>query len=82
MPLMLTKTERKKIRTQGRVAREKEKQENIKLGLLEPPKPKVKSVPSLPPPPPVGVFRGCAKVSEAVRAAVDADDIEYSPENY
>lgn len=42
MPLMLTKTERKKIRTQGRVAREKEKQENIKLGLLEPPKPKVK----------------------------------------
>lgn len=49
---MLTKTERKKIRTQGRVAREKEKQENIKLGLLEPPKPKVKSVPSLPPPPP------------------------------
>ena len=33
---------RKKIRTQGRIAREKEKQEQIKLGLLEPPKPRVK----------------------------------------
>lgn len=44
LPLMLTKRERKKIRTQGRIAREKEKQEQIKLGLVEPPKPKVKCV--------------------------------------
>eukprot|EP00996_Jenningsia_fusiforme_P003400 NODE_419_length_2276_cov_25.425685_g385_i0.p1 GENE.NODE_419_length_2276_cov_25.425685_g385_i0~~NODE_419_length_2276_cov_25.425685_g385_i0.p1 ORF type:complete len:623 (+),score=165.12 NODE_419_length_2276_cov_25.425685_g385_i0:193-2061(+) len=40
--LLLTKQERKKMRTQGRVAREKEKQEQIRLGLMEPPKPKVK----------------------------------------
>ena len=43
LPLMLTQKERKKIRTQGRIAREKEKQEQIKLGLIEPPKPKVRS---------------------------------------
>jgi U4/U6 small nuclear ribonucleoprotein PRP3 len=41
-PLMLTKAEQKKLRTQRRVAREKEKQEMIKQGLIEPPKPKVK----------------------------------------
>ena len=40
--LMLTKTEQKKLRTQRRVAREMEKQEMIKQGLLEPPPPKVK----------------------------------------
>eukprot|EP00906_Rhabdomonas_costata_P004229 RCo006293 len=42
MPLLLTKAERKKIRTQGRVAREKVKQEQIRLGLIEAPKAKVK----------------------------------------
>ena len=41
-PLKLTKREQKKLRTQQRQAREKEKQEMIKQGLLEPPKPKVK----------------------------------------
>ncbi|QDZ21187.1 U4/U6 small nuclear ribonucleoprotein Prp3 [Chloropicon primus] len=41
-PLKLTKVERKKLRTQRRQAREKEKQEMIMQGLLEPPKPKVK----------------------------------------
>lgn len=41
-PLMLTKQEQKKLRTQRRLAREMEKQEMIKQGLLEPPKPKVK----------------------------------------
>lgn len=41
-PLMLTKAEQKKLRTQRRVAREKEKQEMIRQGLIEPPKPKVK----------------------------------------
>lgn len=41
-PLMLTKAELKKLRTQRRNAREKEKQELIRQGLLEPPKPKVK----------------------------------------
>jgi U4/U6 small nuclear ribonucleoprotein PRP3 len=41
-PLVLTKAEQKKLRTQRRVAREKEKQEMIKQGLIEPPKPKVK----------------------------------------
>ena len=34
--------ERKKIRTQKRMEREKEKQELIRQGLLDPPKPKVK----------------------------------------
>jgi U4/U6 small nuclear ribonucleoprotein PRP3 len=34
--------ELKKLRTQRRVAREKEKQELVRQGLLEPPKPKVK----------------------------------------
>ncbi|GMH10506.1 hypothetical protein Nepgr_012347 [Nepenthes gracilis] len=41
-PLKLTKKEQKKLRTQRRLAREKEKQEMIRQGLLEPPKPKVK----------------------------------------
>ncbi|KAL4423323.1 hypothetical protein ABPG77_006118 [Micractinium sp. CCAP 211/92] len=41
-PLKLTKRELKKLRTQRRIAREKEKQELIRQGLLEPPKPKVK----------------------------------------
>ncbi|KAK9829066.1 hypothetical protein WJX72_003724 [[Myrmecia] bisecta] len=42
MPLMLTKKEHKKLRTQRRVEKEKEKQELIRQGLLEPPAPKVK----------------------------------------
>ncbi|EPS66353.1 hypothetical protein M569_08424, partial [Genlisea aurea] len=41
-PLKLTKKEQKKLRTQRRMAREKERQEMIRLGVLEPPKPKVK----------------------------------------
>eukprot|EP00878_Enallax_costatus_P034531 GHUV01038293.1.p1 GENE.GHUV01038293.1~~GHUV01038293.1.p1 ORF type:complete len:441 (+),score=148.01 GHUV01038293.1:147-1469(+) len=41
-PLKLTKKELKKMRTQRRQAREKEKQELMRQGLLEPPKPKVK----------------------------------------
>lgn len=41
-PLKLTKKELKKLRTQRRQGREKEKQELIRQGLLEPPKPKVK----------------------------------------
>ena len=41
-PLKLTKKEMKKLRTQRRQAREKEKQDLIRQGLLEPPKPKVK----------------------------------------
>ncbi|KAI4339216.1 hypothetical protein MLD38_024178 [Melastoma candidum] len=41
-PLKLTKKEQKKLRTQRRLAREKERQEMIRQGLLEPPKPKVK----------------------------------------
>lgn len=41
-PLKLTKKEQKKLRTQRRLAREKEKQEMIRQGLIEPPKPKVK----------------------------------------
>eukprot|EP00775_Hariotina_reticulata_P001133 gene1133-1471_t len=41
-PLKLTKRELKKMRTLRRQAREKEKQELIRQGLLEPPKPKVK----------------------------------------
>ena len=41
-PLKLTKAEQKKLRTRRRVAREQEKQEMIRQGLLEPPKPKVK----------------------------------------
>ncbi|XP_010558772.1 PREDICTED: U4/U6 small nuclear ribonucleoprotein Prp3 isoform X2 [Tarenaya hassleriana] len=41
-PLKLTKKEQKKLRTQRRLAREKEKQEMIRQGLVEPPKPKVK----------------------------------------
>lgn len=41
-PLKLTKKEQKKLRTQRRLAREKDKQEMIRLGVLEPPKAKVK----------------------------------------
>ncbi|GAX81848.1 hypothetical protein CEUSTIGMA_g9276.t1 [Chlamydomonas eustigma] len=41
-PLKLTKKELKKLRTQKRQAREKEKQDLIRQGLLEAPKPKVK----------------------------------------
>lgn len=42
LPVMLTKTERKKMRTQRRKAEEKERQEKIRLGLMEAPAPKVK----------------------------------------
>ncbi|XP_038690243.1 protein RDM16 isoform X2 [Tripterygium wilfordii] len=41
-PLKLTKKEQKKLRTQRRLAREKDRQEMIRQGLSEPPKPKVK----------------------------------------
>jgi len=41
-PLKLTRREMKKLRTQRRQAREAEKQEMIRQGLLEAPKPKVK----------------------------------------
>ncbi|GIM15975.1 hypothetical protein Vretimale_18646 [Volvox reticuliferus] len=41
-PLKLTQKELKKLRTQRRLARDKEKQELIRQGLLEPPKPKVR----------------------------------------
>ncbi|KAL8551924.1 hypothetical protein ACS0TY_000826 [Phlomoides rotata] len=41
-PLKLTKKEQKKLRTQRRLAREKDRQEMIRLGVLEPPKAKVK----------------------------------------
>jgi len=41
-PLRLTKAEQKKLRTQRRVAREKERQDMLRQGLLEPPKPKVR----------------------------------------
>ncbi|KAL1546125.1 protein RDM16-like isoform X1 [Salvia divinorum] len=41
-PLKLTKKEQKKLRTQRRLARERDRQEMIRLGVLEPPKPKVK----------------------------------------
>ena len=42
VPIMLTKKERKKIRTQKRREAEKEKQEKIRLGLVPPPPPKGK----------------------------------------
>ncbi|GLT70055.1 hypothetical protein SLA2020_421560 [Shorea laevis] len=41
-PLKLTKKEQKKLHTQRRLAREKDRQEMIRQGLIEPPKPKVK----------------------------------------
>ncbi|XP_071729162.1 protein RDM16-like [Rutidosis leptorrhynchoides] len=41
-PLKLTQKERKKLRTQRRLATEQNRQELIRQGLLEPPKPKVK----------------------------------------
>ncbi|XP_025620964.1 protein RDM16 isoform X2 [Arachis duranensis] len=41
-PLKLTKKEQKKLRTQRRLAKEKERQEMIRQGVIEPPKSKVK----------------------------------------
>jgi len=41
-PLKLTKKEQKKLRTQRRIAKEKDRQEMIRQGVIEPPKPKVK----------------------------------------
>ena len=41
-PLMLTQTEQKKLRRQRRMADHKEEQAKIRLGLVEPPPPKVK----------------------------------------
>ena len=41
-PLKLTAREQKKLRTQRRVAKEKERQEMLRQGLLEPPPPKVR----------------------------------------
>ncbi|XP_058728781.1 protein RDM16-like isoform X1 [Vicia villosa] len=41
-PLKLTKKEQKKLRTQRRIAKQKERQEMIRQGVIEPPKPKVK----------------------------------------
>ncbi|KAJ4970422.1 hypothetical protein NE237_003521 [Protea cynaroides] len=41
-PLKLTKKEQKKLRTQRRLAKEKDRQEMIRQGLIEPPKAKVK----------------------------------------
>jgi U4/U6 small nuclear ribonucleoprotein PRP3 len=41
-PMMLTKTEQKKVRRQRRMADMKEDQAKIRLGLVEPPPPKVK----------------------------------------
>lgn len=41
-PLKLTKKEQKKLRTQRRLAKEKDRQDMIRQGLIEPPKPKVK----------------------------------------
>ncbi|XP_073006423.1 protein RDM16 isoform X1 [Typha latifolia] len=41
-PLKLTKKEQKKLRTQRRLAKERDRQEMIRQGLLEPPKAKVK----------------------------------------
>ncbi|ESO08130.1 hypothetical protein HELRODRAFT_98250 [Helobdella robusta] len=42
IPVMLTKTERKKLRRQNRNEIQKEKQEKIRLGLTAPPEPRVK----------------------------------------
>ena len=41
-PLKLTKKEQKKLRTQRRLAKERDRQEMIRQGLIDPPKPKVK----------------------------------------
>eukprot|EP00249_Psilotum_nudum_P011339 c23111_g1_i1 orf=19-3165(+) len=41
-PLKLTRKEQKKLRTQRRLAKEKDRQEMIRQGLIDPPKPKVK----------------------------------------
>ena len=42
MPLALTKKERKKMRRQKRAAEQEEKRQEIILGLVEPPKPKLR----------------------------------------
>ena len=42
IPVMLTSSERKKLRKQRRREAEKEKQEKIQFGLLEKPEPKVR----------------------------------------
>jgi len=42
MPMFLTKTERKKLRRQTRMERQKDAQERVLLGIEPPPKPKVK----------------------------------------
>jgi U4/U6 small nuclear ribonucleoprotein PRP3 len=41
-PLKPTKQEQKKLKTQRRIAKEKERQEMIRQGVIEPPKPKLK----------------------------------------
>ncbi|KAG0463523.1 hypothetical protein HPP92_019592 [Vanilla planifolia] len=41
-PLKLTRKEQKKLRTQRRLAKERDRQEMIRQGLIEPPKPKIK----------------------------------------
>ncbi|KAG1347508.1 protein RDM16 [Cocos nucifera] len=41
-PLKLTTKEQKKLRTQRRLAKERDRQEMIRQGLIEPPKPKIK----------------------------------------
>ncbi|CAJ2630446.1 unnamed protein product [Trifolium pratense] len=41
-PLKLTKQEQKKLKSQRRIAKEKERQEMIRQGVIEPPKPKLK----------------------------------------
>ena len=42
VPMFLTKKERKRLRKLRRQEVEKDKQERMKLGLIEPPKPKLK----------------------------------------
>ena len=42
LPMFLTKKERKRLRKLGRQEKEKDKQEKMKLGLIEPAKPKLK----------------------------------------
>ncbi|CAJ2655165.1 protein RDM16-like [Trifolium pratense] len=41
-PLKLTKQEQKKLKSQRRIAKEKERQDMIRQGVIEPPKPKLK----------------------------------------
>jgi len=42
LPMFLTKKERKRLRKLGRQEKEKDKQEKMRLGLIEPAKPKLK----------------------------------------